>query len=427
MKKLKDKTIIVICSICMTLMCCFGISYKYANKTYADTVPTTKQEIGKWLSALLASYGARIYINAVQGYEWLVDNFNAVMTSNNIVYTALDLATAMNDSYNSVDNTLTLDEEPSHSISVYLETFVNQAGLREGSEDTDIGNYEVEILGTYMAMIPNQIYLVRTYNGTDMYAQVSKECRASWFTNGSRKNFIVFSLDGTAQVRWKYGADSWMNWYGPRATVNYNGQKYYGIDSTGDMPLTMTDGDFPINNVGNISTTQLNTIGNSRWIPYLYGETSEPSETQEITVYADGTIGLNDVVDTADRNKETDVDYTDFLGVDAGTLSLSDVMDKVIEAINSGVATWADAIPVANIDIITPIINPVDVPIPLLFDGLPEIVSPECVGLGPCLLSGVQTVSQHLQSIYSSNGSVANYTLVSLAVGIALFILTGGL
>lgn len=428
MKKLTDKTISILCCIAMVVITCFGVSYKVAHKTYADTTPTTKQTMGMWFASLLASMGARIYITTAQGYEWLVDNFNEVMRMANLTYTLGELVEDAQERYNEQSSTLTLPELPSKAISLFLENLWDN-GFRQDSIDFDVGEYEIDVQGTYALIPVGNTYIYTRSNSNIMYYYTSTPCRAVVFKMNSQMNRIVFVLssqDAILSDNYRAsnlvsgGAGASRKWSYTTRTIN---NVQYGVNYDNvyiDSPQYVAPN---IPYVADYVFTTENQMYLDA-IALTYGAQAEAEGVQEIQVYGDGTLGLDDMVNTADRDKDVEIDYNDLLGAEAGAKTFAEVMEK-IRAILEG--EQEGAIPQAEVIVKTIVPVPSDVPIPLIFEGLPEIVKPECENLSACLVSGVQTASQHLQNIYNSNNNVANYTMVSLAIGVALYILTGGI
>lgn len=435
MKKISDKVVCIICTIAMCITCTLSYSWKIAHKTYADTVPTTKQELGMWFSSLLASMGARLYITTAQGYEWLVDNFNSVMDTLSTGVTLYDIILDAQDRYNQQDSTVVLSDNMSKAISEYLSTLVHNDGLTSSSTDVVVGTYETTAQGTYLTNWTFDFVYAKSGPGYDPKYQGyfvgidNQNVRVVGVITNSDYAFYFLCNEAFKRSQQYKGSGTYPitpptpNTPNTNALVypNESGYYYYSIGASYRPAYDKYNEIIPV--YDQISgMTMLETA-----FYYAYGLGANAGGIEEISVSADGTLSLDDMVDTLDRNKETEIDYTDFLGEDAGTKTLAEILALIQEAINSGVTDLVDAIPQAEVIIKTPIIIPENVDIPLLFQGLPEVVEPECVTLGGCLVSGVQTVSQHLQNVYSSHSAISNFTAVSLALGVAIYIITGGL
>lgn len=431
MKKLSDKVVCIICTIAMCITCTFSYSWKIANKTYADTVPTTKQELGMWLSSILASVGARLYITTAQGYEWLADNFDAVMDSIGSAIYLVDLVQDAQNRYDQANSKVILSEESSKALTGFLQSLVNE-GFSEDSTDFEVGVYENETQGTYVLVNASTSYPIMSWveSGNTLYkiSKTSQDVRTVGYTNNSNP---VLSIYFVSKNSFFYKSENNIN---PSYDVSrptssagsatYNGETYYWIMDTLTWYSNMSN---LISYVPTFDYISNSTDRRNDAFEKTFGLSSAGDGVEEVQVYGDGTLGLDDMIDTYDRNKEAEIDYSDFLGEDAGAKTLAEIMALIQEAINSGNTELVDAIPQAEVIIKTPVIIPENVDIPLLFQGLPEVIEPECVTLGGCLVSGVQTVSQHLQNVYSSHSAISNFTAVSLALGVAIYIITGGL
>lgn len=151
----------------------------------------------------------------------------------------------------------------------------------------------------------------------------------------------------------------------------------------------------------------------------------------------DGTIGLPDAIS---RNYN-DVNNKPFAGVgENDDVPIAIPGDFALDYPLTGVWDIPDSIPFAIpwvLDIPTALDTPIDIPFypvpgevppaivpapdPLV--DVPLIVSPECESLSACLIQGVQTVSNQISSFVNINQEFRNYTVITLAIGFAMFVL----
>lgn len=151
----------------------------------------------------------------------------------------------------------------------------------------------------------------------------------------------------------------------------------------------------------------------------------------------DGTIGLPDAIS---RNYN-DVNNKPFAGVgENDDVPIAIPGDFTLDYPLTGIWDIPDSIPYAIpwvLDIPSAIDTPIDIPFypvpgeippaivpapdPLV--DIPLIVSPECESLSACLIQGVQTVSNQISSFVNIHQEFRNYTVITLAIGFALFVL----
>lgn len=63
------------------------------------------------------------------------------------------------------------------------------------------------------------------------------------------------------------------------------------------------------------------------------------------------------------------------------------------------------------------------IPAPPSLTDVPLIITPECENLSACLIQGVSTVSNHISQFINIHEEFRNYTIITLLIGFALFIL----
>lgn len=63
------------------------------------------------------------------------------------------------------------------------------------------------------------------------------------------------------------------------------------------------------------------------------------------------------------------------------------------------------------------------IPAPPSLTDVPLIITPECESLSACLIQGVSTVSNHISQFINIHEEFRNYTIITLLIGFALFIL----
>lgn len=63
------------------------------------------------------------------------------------------------------------------------------------------------------------------------------------------------------------------------------------------------------------------------------------------------------------------------------------------------------------------------IPAPPSLNDVPLIITPECESLSACLIQGVSTVSNHISQFINIHEEFRNYTIITLLIGFALFIL----
>lgn len=151
----------------------------------------------------------------------------------------------------------------------------------------------------------------------------------------------------------------------------------------------------------------------------------------------DGTIGLPD---TISRNYN-DVNNKPFAGVgENDDVPIAIPGDFTLDYPLTGIWDIPDSIPFAIpwvLDIPTALDTPIDIPFypipgeippaivpapdPLV--DIPLIISPECESLSACLIQGVQTVSNQISSFVNIHQEFRNYTVITLAIGFAMFVL----
>lgn len=428
MKKISKYLTEIVCVCALVVCTCFGMSYK-ANKIYAsDLVPITeKQRLGAFLSSLAFSCGVKFYVTTVETWEWLVDNFNYVMLSLTLGKTANDVYQNANDNFDSTTKTYTLDPEFTEAVQEYLKYLQGQ-GLNEYSGTVEVGNYTETTEGTYYE-IPTNTMVVVSRNSSD-YAQgfmsYSHPARAIEVTNQANTDgmYIFVSDDLTGQ--WWSGSGYGTPNSGTRRNWNFvtrtvNGKQYGICDSwrtNGNLlnvlpKVKSTHGD---NESGYILTA----------IDYCYGNQAVTGGTETIPVMGEPNRYMYDTYLTLDRPSTYTVDYSDTDGAE-NLLTLDEIVELVNSLIDTGTQQQQQTIPQTQVQPQSQTIDPTTVQTPLEFQSIPTLVDPQCETLGACLVNGVTSVSSHLQSIYNSNESLANYTKVSLAIGLAFLLLGVGL
>lgn len=418
MKKLNDKVVSIICVVAMCITCTLSYSWKIAHKTYADTVPTTKQTLGNFLSGLMASVGIRFYIASANGVEWIVDNFNNVMETLGILVTASDIYNEASANYNQNDSTLVLDSAYWNAI----ESFTNWVANNYNIDSETQGVYMTDFVQTNYHTLSSgdRLNILFNHNNNNTYFinnTSNDDVRVVLFTNEARTQIWGHACSLVRGDRVWYG-----NTTNPTITYfdttnNVNGHYVtYGIGlSQGTDTVTMYQ-DFIVSSYSSNSSESRSLAEQ-----YAYGGLA----LDEVPIYGSGEASLDDLLGV-----ETESDWTlDFTGIKEAEQVQTLTWDMILELMRESTLTgvWDEAYPVADVIAIDITINPNDVLIPDLFHDLPVIVEPECVTLGGCLVSGVQTVSQHLQDVYSSHSAISNFTAVSLAIGVAIYIITGGI
>lgn len=262
------------------------------------------------------------------------------------------------------------------------------------------------------------------HNGKNIYITPSSNLiRFIFYYNSTYNNYNIAAVTTIANAfftmtNFQYDRISTINISG-RSVIN--GITYYSVINSVN-PLYF--GSFSINNFVNNDNSADNLI-------YLTFGAGAVAGT-------DGTISIPDPIS---RNYN-DVNSKPFTGVGEN--------DDVPIAIPGSFATdypltgtWdiPDSLPFAIpwvLDVPSALDTPIDIPwypdpiddipaptipAPPSLTDVPLIITPECESLSACLIQGVSTVSNHISQFINIHEEFRNYTIITLLIGFALFIL----
>lgn len=306
--------------------------------------------------------------------------------------------------------------------------FLNYCGGAVSSGITSIFNtptpaFSYDTPGNYLPVPLTTTRVVTNSNdGTNIFTVtgISSSVRLVFLT--ATYNYYAYFVGLSSGL--SVGFQSYSN---PYRTVNLNSTKtvngityyyyYYSISKSNNCSF-----DFPI--LSDLS----DSINNAIYLTFGAGAVAG----------TDGTISIPDPIS---RNYN-DVNSKPFTGVGEN--------DDVPIAIPGSFATdypltgtWdiPDSLPFAIpwvLDVPSALDTPIDIPwypdpignipaptipAPPSLTDVPLIINPECESLSACLIQGVSTVSNHISQFINIHEEFRNYTIITLLIGFALFIL----